>query len=109
MNRPVDDLASTVRTTITRYQMLTRGETVVAAVSGGPDSTALLHLLVNLRAEYDLTLVAAHLNHSFRGAEAECRLRGAKGRCAAGPAAFASFGAGGCARHQACFPAPRRC
>ena len=46
-------------------------ETVVVAVSGGPDSTALLHALATLRSELGIRLVAAHLNHGFRGAESE--------------------------------------
>ena len=71
MNKPIVDLVSTVRATVTQHKMLLYGKTVVVAVSGGPDSTALLHLLASLRAEYNLTLVAAHLNHGFRGAEAD--------------------------------------
>ncbi|HEX2768942.1 MAG TPA: tRNA lysidine(34) synthetase TilS [Geobacteraceae bacterium] len=46
------------------------GDTVVAAVSGGADSVALLDILVSLR-ELRLNLVAAHLNHLLRGAEAD--------------------------------------
>ena len=46
--------------------------TVVVAVSGGSDSVALAHLLAELDAAGDLTLVAlAHFNHQIRGAEAE--------------------------------------
>ncbi|TJY38553.1 tRNA lysidine(34) synthetase TilS [Cohnella pontilimi] len=44
---------------------------VVAAVSGGPDSMALLHLLLCIAAERPFRLVAAHVNHRFRGAEAQ--------------------------------------
>jgi tRNA(Ile)-lysidine synthase len=54
-----------------RYSLLSAGETVVVAVSGGPDSTVLLHLLASLRDEWGVTLVAAHLNHGFRGAESD--------------------------------------
>ncbi|WP_240633492.1 tRNA lysidine(34) synthetase TilS [Paenibacillus montanisoli] len=45
------------------------GETVVVAVSGGPDSMALLHMLHSLREEERLKLVAAHVDHGFRGEE----------------------------------------
>ena len=45
--------------------------TLVAAVSGGPDSTALLRCLHGLSESHALTLHAAHLNHDFRGAEAD--------------------------------------
>lgn len=49
-----------------------KGGTVVAGVSGGPDSLALLHLLRRLNTEegWDIRLVVAHLNHGIR-AEAE--------------------------------------
>ncbi|NQT50603.1 tRNA lysidine(34) synthetase TilS, partial [bacterium] len=48
---------------------------VVVAVSGGPDSMALLDVLVSLRAELGLWLCVAHLNHGLReaaAADAEC-------------------------------------
>ena len=44
---------------------------LLVAVSGGPDSVALVHLLVELRAEYQLDLEVAHLQHGLRGEEAE--------------------------------------
>jgi len=81
MIEPSTDLASIVRATVTRYQMLTRNETVAVAVSGGPDSTALLHLLAGLRTEFGITLVATHLNHSFRGAEADADADYVAGLC----------------------------
>ena len=48
-----------------------RDVTLVVAASGGPDSTALLRCLYNLRDEHRLTLHVAHLNHDFRGVEAD--------------------------------------
>ena len=64
------ELAKTLRATVIKYQLLEPGQTVVVGVSGGPDSTALLHALVELRREWELTLVVAHLNHGFRDEEA---------------------------------------
>lgn len=50
---------------------LRAGGTVVAAVSGGPDSMALLHLLKEMAETESLRVVAAHANHQFRGAESD--------------------------------------
>jgi tRNA(Ile)-lysidine synthase len=50
--------------------MLTRGNRVVVAVSGGPDSVVLLHVLHGLRQELELELEVAHLMHGLRGEEA---------------------------------------
>ena len=44
---------------------------LVVAVSGGPDSVCLLHILVKLHKELDVKLHVAHLNHQLRGAESE--------------------------------------
>lgn len=55
---------------IERYELLARGDRVLVAVSGGPDSVALLHLLVELREELQLHLEVAHLQHGIRGEEA---------------------------------------
>ena len=60
-----------VEQTIKKHQMLNRGDKVLIAVSGGPDSVTLLDVLFSLRHKYDLTLSVAHLNHMLRGKEAE--------------------------------------
>ena len=49
--------------------LVTPGDRIVAAVSGGPDSVALLHLLYNLRNVLKITIVVAHLDHNLRGEE----------------------------------------
>ncbi len=43
---------------------------ILVAVSGGPDSVALLLACAEVRAEFDLRLIAAHVNHGWRGAAA---------------------------------------
>jgi tRNA(Ile)-lysidine synthase len=51
--------------------MLRAGDRVAVAVSGGPDSVALLWALWELRAELGLLLSVAHVNHGLRGAESD--------------------------------------
>lgn len=55
-----------VRRFIIRNQLFSEGEAVVVAVSGGPDSLCLLHMLQRLSSELKLRLVVAHLNHCLR-------------------------------------------
>lgn len=43
---------------------------VLVGVSGGPDSTVLLHVLAAMAPELGIRLHVAHLNHGFRGEEA---------------------------------------
>ncbi|WP_338206943.1 tRNA lysidine(34) synthetase TilS [Lactobacillus juensis] len=42
------------------------GKTLVVAVSGGPDSLALLDLLYQIKKRYQFKLIAAHLDHQLR-------------------------------------------
>ncbi|MGB5686666.1 MAG: ATP-binding protein, partial [Candidatus Electrothrix sp.] len=61
----------TVRQTISDHRMYTRGDAVLVAVSGGPDSVALAHIMLTLAVEYSLHPAIAHLNHGLRGADSE--------------------------------------
>ena len=45
------------------------GEHLLVAVSGGPDSTALLVALAELASTLRLAVTAAHVDHGLRGAE----------------------------------------
>ena len=57
-----------VRRTIRRYDLLPPGGRVVVALSGGPDSVALLHIVRELETAGDLKVVGiAHFNHRLRG------------------------------------------
>ncbi len=60
-----------VKASIDKYNMLRRGGRVIVALSGGADSVALLYCLLALLDEYEIELVAAHVNHGLRGADAE--------------------------------------
>lgn len=52
--------------TIKKYNMLSEGDKVLIAVSGGSDSVFLLYLFNHLKEKYQLSLHVAHLNHGFR-------------------------------------------
>ena len=52
-------------------EMVSPGDTVIAAVSGGADSVALLFALYLLKDKLEITLEAAHFNHNLRGAESD--------------------------------------
>ncbi|MHB0977573.1 MAG: tRNA lysidine(34) synthetase TilS [Candidatus Aquicultorales bacterium] len=60
-----------VLNTVRRYRMLDEGDRVLVAVSGGPDSMALLHLLIELSRELSLALYGFHLDHRLRPESAE--------------------------------------
>jgi tRNA(Ile)-lysidine synthase len=55
--------------------VIRHGERVLAAVSGGPDSTTLIFILSRLAPSLDLTLTAAHFDHGLRGPSAARRER----------------------------------
>ncbi|AJY74950.1 tRNA lysidine(34) synthetase TilS [Paenibacillus beijingensis] len=54
------------------------GDTLLVAVSGGPDSMALLHALHRLSERLGLTIAAAHVDHRFRGGESEREAQGVR-------------------------------
>ncbi len=56
---------------ILKNQLFQEGAAVIAAVSGGPDSVALLHILKRLVPELGINLTAAHLNHQLRNEAGE--------------------------------------
>lgn len=49
--------------------MLPRRSSVLVALSGGPDSVALLHLLVDAAVQQRFAVAVAHVNYSLRGEE----------------------------------------
>ena len=52
-----------------KNSLLQRGKTVLVACSGGPDSMAMLDMLLNLKAEMGFSLAVAHFEHGIRGQE----------------------------------------
>lgn len=78
--RPPDFL-NRVRSTLHKYKMLQPGDRVLVALSGGPDSLALLHVLMTIQMEWDLTIEAAHFDHGLRGAVSEEEARWVAWQC----------------------------
>lgn len=67
------NLLKKVYLTIEGYDLVRQGETVLCAISGGPDSTAMLHLLkeINDLQQLEWKLHVAHVNHGLRGKAAD--------------------------------------
>ena len=51
---------------IIKNNLIQENDVIVIGLSGGPDSVFLLHVLISLQKKYNLTLIAAHLNHEWR-------------------------------------------
>ena len=64
-------MLSLVHTTIVRHGLMPAGCHVLAGVSGGADSVALLYALHHLRPRLTFALTAVHVHHGLRGAEAD--------------------------------------
>ncbi len=64
-----DSLLHRVQAALARHWLWRPGVRIVAAVSGGPDSLCLLHLLWRLHAAGGPALHVAHLDHGFRGGQ----------------------------------------
>ena len=56
-----------VSTFIKTHKLIRPNDRVLVGVSGGPDSTALLHLLHRLAHVWPITLGVAHFDHNIRG------------------------------------------
>ncbi len=64
---------------ISERGLILSGNSVVVAVSGGPDSVCLLHVLYLLGKNWDLDLKVAHFEHGLRGKESLDDLRFVEG------------------------------
>ena len=64
------DLLQSAQAAINREGLLSNGDSVLVALSGGPDSVALLHLLTRLRRALSLKLHALYINHGLRPRQA---------------------------------------
>jgi tRNA(Ile)-lysidine synthase len=70
-----EPLEPRVQRFIRENDLVTGQRCLLVAVSGGPDSVCLLHLLDRLKGELGIGLHVAHLDHQLRGAESEADAR----------------------------------
>lgn len=64
-----------VNNTIEKYGMIEEGDTVILAVSGGPDSICLLDIFNLIQNNYNISLIVAHVHHGIREKEADVEAR----------------------------------
>ncbi len=65
------DFAEKVLSAAADYEMIEKGDAVVAALSGGADSVSLVHILKALSGRLGITVSACHINHHLRGEESD--------------------------------------
>ncbi|MDP3880014.1 MAG: tRNA lysidine(34) synthetase TilS [Dehalococcoidales bacterium] len=70
-----EPLAQRVMNYIQKHRLLSDEPHLVVAVSGGPDSVCLLHILSVLQEQLKVKLHVAHLDHQLRGLESEADAR----------------------------------
>lgn len=60
-----------VQEAIENHKLIKDGETIIVALSGGPDSVCLAHILWQLQKKLGFKIILAHLNHNLRGKESD--------------------------------------
>ncbi len=68
-------LVDGIRAAVRRYDLFGDGDRILVAVSGGPDSVALLAGLHALRDELQVELIVGHVDHRLRGTESDTDAR----------------------------------
>ncbi|MFC1980306.1 tRNA lysidine(34) synthetase TilS, partial [Chloroflexota bacterium] len=71
MTRERQPLSERVLRYIQEHHLISSHQPLVIAVSGGPDSVCLLHILSKLQEDFSARLHVAHLNHQLRSAESD--------------------------------------
>lgn len=56
---------------IKENELIQQGDKILVALSGGPDSVCLLHILYELKDTFNLTLGAIHINHMLRDEDSD--------------------------------------
>ncbi|HNR65760.1 MAG TPA: tRNA lysidine(34) synthetase TilS, partial [Atribacterota bacterium] len=71
----MDKLIRKVLKTIEKYSMIEKGDMIILAISGGPDSTCLLDILNQIKEQFKISLMVAHVHHGIRKKEADVEAR----------------------------------
>lgn len=64
-------MRETVKRIVKKYVTLANNTTLIVGFSGGWDSMCLLHILNSITKEDSFRIIAAHLNHNWRGKESD--------------------------------------
>lgn len=70
LNRKGETMKDKVLEVVKKYKLIEEGDNIVLGLSGGPDSMALLYVLLDIKKAIDFNIYIAHLNHGVRGKEA---------------------------------------
>jgi len=81
MNKKSDTTIQKVTFFLKKHHILEKENKLLVAFSGGADSLCLLDVLHNIEKEYGVGLIAAHLNHNWRGKESEAEAKKAENYC----------------------------
>lgn len=60
-----------VKAFMEQYHMVEEGDFILLGLSGGADSVCLFHMMRKLRETFGFSMMAVHVNHNLRGAEAD--------------------------------------
>jgi len=67
----VPNIIKKVQNTCFQNDLFKKEDKIILAVSGGPDSMAMLDIFAKLKPKYDLELAIAHVNYGLRGRDGE--------------------------------------
>lgn len=64
-------LKNKVLSVVKQYDLIKKNDNIVIGVSGGPDSMALLYVLLEIKKELEFNIHIVHINHGVRGVDAK--------------------------------------
>ena len=74
-------MISEIKKTILKENLIKENDNILIALSGGPDSVFLFHILRILKDTLSFNLYASHINHMYRGMDADSDERFVKELC----------------------------